>query len=250
MKRIKLFFVALLTCLCCVSFTACDVYTIGLWLGIETAVALFGEDTSEPTLEERRMEAEVTEGAQIVEVTQNEEGMYLVKAVGAIKNLGEKEADTIGCYVAFYDENGYLLDTVYNGAEYMGVGDTYKVECEAELFYEPATARILDVWLYEAYDASYEKAWKEAAEALPGETFACSLGEDGLYHATVTGQVKLLKNGDHYTYVYVAFYDANGYLYVKNWVKEVTGPAERTYTVECASDVEILSYKVLYAQAT
>ena len=25
---------------------------------------------------------------------------------------------------------------------------------------------------------------------------------------------------------------------------------ERTYTVECASDVEILSYKVLYARAT
>ena len=249
MKKIKLFFVALLTCLCCVSFTACDVYTIGLLLGFEVGVALFGEDTSEPTLEERRMEAEVTEGAQIVEVTQNEEGRYLVKAVGAIKNLGEKEADSVSCYVAFYDVNGYLLDTVYNGAEYMGVGDTYKVECEAKLFYEPATARIFNVAVYEAYDSSYEKAWKEDAEVLPGESFACSLGEDGLYHATVTGQVKVLEEGYHYAEVVVAFYDANGYLYVRNWEKEVTGPAERTYTVECTSGVEILSYKVLYAQA-
>ena len=143
--------------------------------------------------------------------------------------------------------DGFLLDTIAIYEDYIGPGDTYKVEYEAELFFEPATARIWDVEVYAAYDYKTEREHKAQVEVLEGETLTCELGEDGLYHATVTGQVKLLTDYESTMYLRVAFYDANGYMYVREWKKTVYGPAERTYTVECTSDAEIVSCKVVYA---
>ncbi len=245
MKKLKLLFVALLSCLCCFTFSSCieTFFTISF---ISWAV---DEDKNAPTDEERKMQAEIVQDAVITVITQNEEGMYEVKAEGAIKNLGNKDADTLNYTVAFYDENGYLLDVLQNYDVYVGAGDTYKVECEIELYYAPASARIYNVELYSAYDYKLDREAKAEVELVAGETFTSELGEDGLYHATVSGQVKLLPEATKYVYVYVAFYDADGYLYVREWSKEVSGPAERTYEVECVSDVEIVSYKLISAFA-
>ena len=247
MKKIKMLFVALLTAFCCVALSACDVVSLGLYVGFGTVAWLTDEDKDAPSLDELRMSVEITEGAEIVEITQNEEGFYLAKTVGAIKSLGEKDSDDFGFRLAYYDENGFLLDTVFLGVGYLGAGDTYKVEYEAELFFKPATARIYDVRLYETYDYSYEKTNKKNVEILDGESFTCELGEDGLYHATLMGQVKLLAKGTRDMYICVAFYDADGYLYVRDWTKQVSGPAERPYTIECTSETEIVSYKIVYA---
>lgn len=246
MKKIKLLFVALLSCFCCFAFSGCS------WLIFSGDITMlflawaFNEVDPTPTYEERRMMTEITEGMVITEITQDEDGWYVTKAEGAIKNLGDKDGEEGSYRVSFYDENGYLLETVADYVEYIGVGDTYKVECEATTYYKPATARIYNVELYSVYDDSYDKEGKEEVEVLAGETFACTLGEDGLYRATVTGQVKLLPEATDTVRVVVAFYDADGYLYVREWSKSVLGPAERTYEVECISDTEIVSYKVLY----
>ncbi len=245
MKKIKLLLVALLSCLCCFAFSSCT------WLNTQFALLFVSvaldEDKNAPTDEERLMAAEIVQDAVITEITQNEVGMYVVKAEGAIKNPGDKDADELHYVVAFYDEKGYLLDTLAFHDKYVGAGDTYKVECEFDLFYKPATARIYNVELYSAYDYAAEREAKAEVELATGETFVCGLGEDGLYHATVCGQVKLLSEGNNTVYVYVAFYDADGYLYVREWNKLINGPAERTYEVECDNSVEIVSYKVIYA---
>ncbi len=245
MKKIKLLFVVLLSCLCCFTFSSC----IETFFTVSFLSWALDEDKNAPTDEERKMQAKIVQDAVITEVTQNEEGMYVAKAEGAIKNLGDKDADQLDFTVAFYDENGYLLDTLVEYESYVGAGDTYKVECEIELYYAPASAHIYNVELYSAYDYKLDREAKAEVELVAGETFACEIDEDGLYHATVSGQVKLLPEATKYVYVYVAFYDADGYLYVREWNKEVSGPAERTYEVECVSDVEIISYKVICAFA-
>ena len=246
MKKIKRLFVALLACICCLALSSCELIWTGFYLTAGLVDWALDEDRNAPTDEELRMVVEITEGVQIVEITQDEEGFYLVKTVGAIKSLGNKDSDRLSYRLSYYDVHGYLLDTLQIYDYYVGAGDTYKIEYEARLYYEPTTARIYDVQLYETYDYAEEKKSKEEVEILGGENFVCALGEDGLYHATVTGQVKLLSESDEYVYVRVAFYDANGYLYVEQWSKRVLGLAERTYTVECISETEILSYKVVY----
>lgn len=245
MRKIKLFFVALLTAFCCFALSACDVYTIGLYLGFGVVALLTDEDRDAPSKEELRMPAEIVEGAKIVEITQQEDGFYLVKTVATVKNLGEQDSDDFSCKWSFYDENGYLLDYMYSRVDYIGAGDTYSIEGETELFFKPASVRIWDVELYAAYDYADEKAAKARVEVLDGSTLTCELGEDGLYHTTVTGQVKLLEEGSWTVYVRVAFYDANGYLHVKTWSKSITGPAERPYTIEITSETEILSHKIV-----
>ena len=247
MKKMKLFFVAILTAFCCFAFSACDLVWSGLYLTAGLTDWALNEDKDAPTDEELRMPVEITEGAQIVEVTQNEEGFYLAKTVGAIKNLGDKDAERFYFNISYYDAEGFLLDTVGIYEDYIGAGDTYKVEYEAELFFEPATARIWDVEVYAVYDYAMEKKYKAEVEVLDGAALTCALGEDGLYHATATGQVKLLVDYEDTMYLHVAFYDANGYLYVREWEKTVRGPAERTYTVECTAETEIVSCKVVYA---
>jgi hypothetical protein len=247
MKKIKLFLVALLTCFCCVALSSCGLILNGLYLTAGMLGWVLDEDKNAPSLDELRMPVEITEGAEIVEITQNEDGYYLAKTVGAIKSLGAQDSDDFKFQLSYYDVNGYLLDTFTIVVDYLGVGDTYKVEYEAELFFEPASARIWNVELYASYDYSIEKSHKENVEVVEGETLTCTLGEDGLYHATVTGQVKLLDKWENTMCVRVAFYDANGYMYLGEWSKTVQGPAERTYTIECTSDAEIVSHKVVYA---
>lgn len=247
MKKIKLFLVALLTCFCCVALSSCGLILDGLYLTAVLAGWALNEDRDAPTDEELRMPVEITEGAEIVEVTRTEDGYYLAKTVGAIKSLGDKDSDLFTFRLAYYDEYGYLLETLLLDGGYMGAGDTYKVEYEAELFYKPATARIYDVQLYAQYDYKDEKEAKEEVEILAGKSFTCTLGGDGLYHAVVTGNVKLIPDGVRDICIRIAFYDANGYLRMGTWEKQVNGPAERTFTVECTSDVEIVSYKVVYA---
>ena len=249
MKKMKLLFASLLTAFCCFALSACDIVMAGLYFGAGTASMVLDEDRDAPTDEELRMPVEITEGARIVEVTQNEEGFYVAKTEGAIKSLGEKDADRLSYRLSYYDEYGYLLDTLLLYGHYVGAGDTYKVEYSAVLYFKPATARLYDVELYETYDYSDEKDAKEEIEFLDEGSLTCELREDGLYHATVTGQVKLLTETPEYNektvYVFVALYDADGYLYVRQWDKTVKGPAERTYTVECLSKTEIVSYKVV-----
>ena len=249
MKKIKLLLVAILTAFCCVALSACEMVLLSLEMALGITNWALDEDKDAPTDEELRLPVEITEGAQIVEVTQNEEGFYVAKTVGAIKNLGEKDSDRLSYRLSYYDEYGYLLDTLLLYDHYVGAGDTYKVEYEAELYYEPVTVRLYDVELYETYDYSDERDAKAEIELPDNGTLTCTLGEDGLYHATVTGQVKLLTETPAYNekpvYVFVALYDANGYLYVRQWNKTVKGPAERTYTVECTSETEIVSYKVV-----
>ena len=247
MRKLKLFFVAMLTAFCCFAFSACELVMTGVYMMAGIVGWATNEDKDAPTSEELRMPVEITEGAVIVEVTQNEEGFYLAKTVGAIKCLGDKDADEFNYKISYYDADGFLLDTIAIYEDYIGPGDTYKVEYEAELFFEPATARIWDVEVYAAYDYKTEREHKAQVEVLEGETLTCELGEDGLYHATVTGQVKLLTDYESTMYLRVAFYDANGYMYVREWKKTVYGPAERTYTVECTAETEIVSCKVVYA---
>lgn len=246
MKKMKVLLVSLLTCFCCFAFSSCEL----IWLGSYATTALvgwvFSEDKNAPTKEELRLPVEINKGAEIVEITQNEDGFYVAKTTGGIKNLGDKDADEFTFRLAYYDINGYLLDTFQLSDMYVGAGDTYKVEYEAELYFEPATARIYDVELYAAYDYASERESKAKVEFLDAGALTCVLGEDGLYHATVTGQVKVLEEGYQHVYVQVAFYDTNGYLYVRDWYKKVTGLADRTYTVECISDTEIVSYKIVY----
>ena len=246
MRKIKLFFVALLTAFCCFALSACDVYTIGLYLGLGVVALLTDEDRDAPSGEELRLPVEIVEGAKIVEITQQEDGFYLVKTAALVKNLGEQDSDDFSCRWSFYDENGYLLDCTYSSVNYIGAGDTYMVEGETELFFKPASVRIWNVKLYATYDYADEKAAKARVEVLDGSTLTCELGEDGLYHTTVTGQVKLLEEESWTVYVRVAFYDANGYLRVKTWSKSITGPAERTYTIEITTEAEIVSHKVVY----
>lgn len=246
MKKIKRLFVALLACVCCLALSSCELIWTGFYFTSSFVNWALDTDKNAPGDEELRMPAEITEGAQIVEITQDEEGFYLAKTVGAIKNLGDKDSDRLSYRLSYYDVYGYLLDTVVVYHTYIGAGDTLKVDYEARLYYEPANARIYDVQLYETYDYAEEKKSKEEVEILGGENFVCTFGEDGLYHATVTGQVKLLSQEENTLYVRVAFYDANGYLRVEQWSKQVLGLAERTYTVECTSETEILSYKVVY----
>ena len=250
MKKIKMFLAAILTAFCCFALSACEVVLLGLEMTLGLTNWALDEDKDAPTDEELRLPVEIVEGAQILEVTQNEEGFYIAKTVGAIKSLGEKDADRLSYRLAYYDEYGYLLDTLMIYENYVGAGDTYKVEYDAVLYFKPATARLYDVELYEAYDYSDERDAKAEIEFPDAGNLTCELREDGLYHATVTGQVKLLTetstNNEKTVYVFVALYDADGYLYVRQWDKTVKGPAERTYTVECLSKTEIVSYKVVY----
>ncbi|MBO5737533.1 MAG: hypothetical protein J6S04_06965 [Clostridia bacterium] len=246
MKKIKVFFVALLTAFCCFALSACDVYTIGLYLGLGTVAWLTDEDRDAPSGEELRMPAEIVEGAKIVEITKQENGFHLVKVEGAIKNLGEYDSDYVSFDLSYYDENGYLLDHDFSSTYYIGAGDTYKIEHEMELFFEPATVVLREVKIYRSYDYASERNAKADVEVLDGETFTSELGEDGLYHATVTGQVKSLFEGATTIYIRVAFYDADGYLRVEEWEKNINGPAERTYTIEITSETEIVSHKVVY----
>ncbi len=249
MRKMKLFFVAMLTAFCCFALSACDLVWAGFYLTAGLVEWALYEDKNAPTDEELRMSVEITEGAQIVEVSQNEDGFYVAKTVAAIKSLGEKDADRLSYLLSYYDENGFLLDTLQLYDTYLGAGDTYKVEYDAVLYFEPATARVYNVELYESYDYADERKAKEEIEFLDEGSMTCTLGEDGLYHTTVTGQVKLLTKTDDYydksIFVFVALYDADGYLRVRQWSKVVKGPAERTYTVECTSETEIVSYKVV-----
>lgn len=243
MRKLKLLFVALLSSLCCFAFAGCEIISL-LFIGGQVIIQDALDDT--PSLEERRLSAEITEGGTITEITQDEDGWYVVKAEGAIKNLGDKDADEVGFIVSYYDEYGYLLDSVSSCYFYLGAGETCRVECENVMFYRPATARIHNVELYQEYDYNNEKTCKERVEVLSGEVFACTVEEDGSYLATVTGQVKLLEEGEYTVNVFAVFYDVDGYVHYGSWSKAVKGPAERTYTVECASNAEIVSYKILY----
>jgi hypothetical protein len=249
MKKIKVFFVAILTAFCCFALSACDLVWAGVYLTGGLIDWVLDEDKNAPSDEELRMSTEIIEGAKIVEITQNEDGFYVAKTTALVKSLGEKDSDRFSYRLSYYDEYGYLLDTLQLYEMYLGAGDTYKVEYDAVLYFEPATARIHSVELYETYDYANERKAKEVIEFADEGSMTCTLGEDGLYHATVTGQVKLLSEVDEYSipyvYVYVAFYDANGYLRVRQWEKQVKGPAERTYTVECTSETEIVSFKVV-----
>ena len=249
MKKIKLFVVAIVTAFCCVALSACELMWTGFYITAGILEWAVDEDKDAPTDEELRMPTIITEGAEIVDITQNEEGFYIAKTVGAIKNLGEKDSDRMSYRLSYYDENGYLLDTLVLYNTYIGAGDTYRVEYEAVLYFQPATVRLYDVEVYEKYDYADEKEAKAEIEFLDEGNLTCELGGDGLYHATVTGQVKLLPETAAYNeksvFVFVAFYDADGYLRVESWDKTVKGPAERTYTVECTSDAEIVSYKVV-----
>ena len=249
MRKIKVFFVAILTAFCCFALSACDLMWTGFYLTAGLVDWALDEDKNAPTDEELRMPVEITEGAKIVEIAQNEDGFYVAKTTALVKSLGEKDSDRFSYRLSYYDEYGYLLDTLQLYEMYLGAGDTYKVEYDAVLYFEPATVRLYNVELYETYDYADEKRAKEEIEFLDDGVMTCALGEDGLYHTTVTGQVKLLSEVDEYSvpyvYVYVAFYDANGYLRVRQWNKIVKGPAERTYTVECTSETEIVSFKVV-----
>ena len=49
MRKIKLFFVTLLTAFCCFALSACDVYTIGLYLGLGVVALLTDEDRDAPS---------------------------------------------------------------------------------------------------------------------------------------------------------------------------------------------------------
>lgn len=243
MRKLKLLFVALLSSLCCFAFAGCEIISL-LFIGGQVIIQDALDDT--PSLEERRLSAEITEGGTITEITQGEDGWYEVTVQGAIKNLGDKDAGEVSYCISYYDEYGYLLDSVdYKGA-YLGAGETYRVNNTYSLFYRPETAQIHTVEMYVGYENDWEKEQREYVEVLSGETFACTIGEDGKYHTAVTGQVKLLPEMERKVCVLVALYDAEGYTHLCSWNKKVTGPAERTYTIEYTSDVEIVSYKVLY----
>lgn len=243
MRKLKLLFVALLSSLCCFAFAGCEIVSLA-FIGVQVAVQQALDDT--PSLEERRLSVEITEGATITEITQGEDGFYEVTVRGAIKNLGDKDAGEVSYYISYYDEYGYLLDCVFFTGSYLGAGETCRVNNTYSLFYRPETARIHTVEMYVGYEEDWDKQERENVEVLPGESFACTVGEDGKYYTEITGQVKLLPEMDRTVYVLVALYDAEGYTHLCSWSKTVTGPAERTYTMEYTSDVEIVSYKVLY----
>ena len=117
MKKLKLLFVAFLSFFCCFAFSGCS------WLIFSGDITMlflawaFNEVDPTPTYEERRMMTEITEGMVITDITQDEDGWYVTKAEGAIKNLGDKDGEEGSYRVAFYDENGYLLETVADYVE-------------------------------------------------------------------------------------------------------------------------------------
>lgn len=241
MKKLKLLAVALLSCICAVLFSACEM----IWTSIYITGGLLGWAVSEAN-PPKILTAEVVEDLTITSVEEDEDGWYAVMVEGAIKNTGDMASDSISARISFYDENGYLLENRTVDLAYIGAGETANVYQEYFLPLAPTSVKVKEITIEGERVFAEERKAREKVEILSEGTLSSTLGEDGLYHTTVTGKVKLVEDSQDDIVVCVALYDADGYMHFADWHKTVLPNAEREFVLEYVSKEEIVSHKILY----
>ena len=243
MRKIKLLLVSLLSLVCVFVFSSCGwivqgIYAVAIYVGVLV-------DTISPKPQD--LPTEIVEELTITEVEQDEDGSYVVTVEGAIKNAGDADSDSIWLNLSFYDENGYVLDTASSSFSFIGAGETLNV-CEDFYYFDiiPTSVKVRELTMKSKILTSGEEEKRAKVELLSEGTLSCVLGEDGLYHTTVTGKVKLLEDDNYEIMVRTALYDTDGYLHLAEWSKSVLPNEEREYVIEYVSKEEIVSHKLLY----
>lgn len=246
MRKIKLLLVSALSLVCMLAFSSCNWILYGAYFTAGYVAALVDMVSPKP----QEMPAEIAEEFRITKVEPDEEyeGQYLVTVEGAVKNAGEKISDSISVELVFYDENGYVLDTGGFYFTYVGAGETLNVRGEFRYYIVPTSVKVREVTMESQVLTSSEEKRRDKVELLSEGTLSCVLGEDGLYHTTVTGKTKLLEDDTCTIEVCTALYDTDGYLHVAEWRKSVLPNEEREYVIEYVSEEEIVSHKLLYGE--
>ena len=245
MKRVKLLLISLFSIVCMLAFSSCNWIIQGIYGTVFYVAGLVDMVSPKP----QAMPTEIIEEIHIASVVLNEkeDSKYVVTIEGAIKNAGNEASDFICMRLAFYDENGYVIDSTVTYLPYVGAGETLKVREELHYFdLIPTSVKVKELTIQSKVLTSGEKGKREKVELLPGETFSCVLGEDGLYHTTITGKVKFEGNDALEIIVRTALYDTDGYLHLAQWAKTIMPNEEREYVIEYVSEEEITSHKLLY----